>query len=97
MNGGLAVGFCIHIFNSLGFGGGCAEIYLAVVQQSCDEGAAREGQPDLGVFERADGLENCLLFVGWGSYVDDGCVGLVDALGAMGVCCSIFHLDACFV
>ena len=54
-----------------------------------------EGMYIVGVFKGADGLENCVKFVHWGGDVDDGGIGLVDVAGDMGVCCSIFLLDAC--
>ena len=63
--------------------------------KGCDEATAREGMSGVGVFEGADGLENCVLFVCWCGDVDDGGVGLVDVVEDMGACCSIFLLDAC--
>ena len=82
-------------FNSLIFGVRCVKVNSAVVWEGCDDAAAYKGAPVVGVFEGADGLENCVLFVCWGGGVDDGGVGLVDVVGDMGVCCSIFLLDAC--
>ena len=66
-----------------------------MVWKGCDEAAACEGMSVAGVFDGADGLQNCVLFVCWCGDVDDGGVGLVDVVRDMGVCCSIFLLDAC--
>ena len=58
---------------------------MAVVWEGCDEAAACEGTPVVGVFEGADSLKNCVLFVCWGGDVDASCVVLVDVVGDMGV------------
>ena len=92
-NGGLAAEFCLKNFHSLIFGVRCVKVNSAIIWKGCDEAAACKGMSVVGVFEGADGLKNCVLFVCWGGDVDG--VGLVDVVGDMGVCCSIFLLDAC--
>ena len=77
-NGGLAVEFCLKHFTSLILGFRCVKVNLAVTWKGCDEAAVRKGMSVVGVFEGADGLENCVMFVCWGGDVDDGGVGLVD-------------------
>ena len=57
--------FCLKFFNSLIFGVCCVKVNSAVVWKGCDEAAACEGMSEVGVFEGADGLENCVLFVCW--------------------------------